>query len=86
MFGNWKDTPSPAKNPEIKEKYIKEGEAFLLSDLWISISTNLNLKKHMQTHSGEIAHSCQVCGLAFLQQSNLKVHMQIHSTEEPVSC
>ena len=41
-----------------------------------------NLKKHLETHSGEKPNKCNQCGFASIKASNLKTRLKTHSGEK----
>ena len=45
-----------------------------------------NLRRHVQTHTGQRPSQCTVCGKKFTQPANLKAHLRTHSGERPFSC
>ena len=45
-----------------------------------------NLKKHLETHSGEKPDKCSQCEFASLQAGNLRRHSKTHSGEKPNKC
>ncbi|XP_053684676.1 zinc finger protein OZF-like [Sabethes cyaneus] len=49
-------------------------------------SMQLNLKQHMQVHSGIKKHVCQYCNKAFSQRGNLTCHLNIHTGNKPHKC
>lgn len=51
-----------------------------------TFSDYLNLKQHLQTHTGEKAFSCEVCGSVYSDSSALKIHMRILTGEKPFVC
>ena len=41
------------------------------------------LKKHSQSHTGEVQYICKVCNMTFDKESDLIGHVQIHRGEKP---
>ena len=41
-----------------------------------------SLKRHMRTHLGQVTHSCNVCGLGFVQKCSRDRHQATHSNKK----
>ncbi|XP_059608943.1 zinc finger protein 664-like [Phlebotomus argentipes] len=50
------------------------------------LKTNMNLKRHMLTHSEERTAICDVCGKGFKSRDSLNIHMRKHTGVKPFKC
>lgn len=50
-----------------------------------STSRKADMKKHVQTHTGEKSFSCSYCNKQFIQKNNLKRHLLIHMKKKHYS-
>jgi len=49
-------------------------------------SSRINLKRHMQTHTGNFKYRCDHCDTGFTVESQLKKHLITHTGEYPYRC
>ena len=52
----------------------------------VRFAQRVQLKIHMQAHSGKAPIKCVICGEQFALNSTLKRHMRIHTGERPYAC
>ncbi|KAK8767600.1 hypothetical protein V5799_005623 [Amblyomma americanum] len=76
---SWKET-SASRNRPVKK------EVFRCDHCPYTTTSELNLKTHARTHTGEKPFTCTVCQAAFTQMGKYKRHMLRHTWERPFKC
>lgn len=73
-----------AKALEMIEEHDEDATFCLICNK--NFHSKQNLRRHLQTHTGEKPHRCEYCELSFLRLSHLQRHIRVHTGERPYSC
>ena len=74
------------KRPTKNYKHIQGERPFKCDICEAQFTNNIDLERHLRTHTGEKPFKCDICGAQFSQSANLKRHLRIHTGEKPFKC
>ncbi|KAL0861014.1 hypothetical protein ABMA27_009539 [Loxostege sticticalis] len=74
--------------PQLYKKHLArhESASHLICDVCGKLYRKDNLVRHMQLHSFELPHQCQICPYRGRFVESLKIHMRTHTGDKPFSC
>lgn len=73
-----------AKAQEMIEEHDEDATFCMICNK--NFHSKQNLRRHLQTHTGEKPHRCEYCELSFLRLSHLQRHIRVHTGERPYAC